>query len=291
MSRGDVARYWRDRLDTALGDAGFTPASTTGDPPDPPGLERVAVHHAAAVCPAGAMAPDPHRFDSTGRFVEATFTAIREVALVALRTAVPGSDPVAMVDSALSRPEVLRSGVADWVRRADRAALATLRNSTVAWVVDALAVGARRGEPAWCSPALLSHPVGYRGVTICAGADAVRSRGSDVHLLVMRPREGLTDRRVAGRVSIVWAIVRGEVPSSVTLGLRDSLERRRFVVDEGLLEESLRDAVDDIGWAQQPSTAPRVPGPQCRHCRLLSRCAEGAAKVEATRRYPFPPDP
>lgn len=289
MSRGDVARRWRGRLDAALDDpADGAPVPTTEDLPAPPVSERIALHEASAACPRGAMAPDPQRFDASGSFVEATFTATREVALVALRNAAPANTPVEMVESALSRPEALRSGVADWIQRVDRAALATLRNSAVAWVTDAMAVGARRGMPEWCAPALLRHRVDDRGVTICAATDAVRRHQQVVHLLVMRPREGVTDRRVAGRVVLLWAIVHGEEVASVTLGMRDSFDRRRFEIDEVLREESVGDAVDDIRWAQRPSTAPLVPGAQCRYCVLLDQCPEGVAKVGSNRRYPFP---
>lgn len=290
MSSSEVVRHWRDRLSAALDDpAEGIPVPRLGDLPAPPVLDRLALHHAAAVCPAGVMPPDPQRFDEDGRLVEATFTMIREVALVALRNAMPGSDAVTIVDAAMSQPDMLRQGVADWIRGADRAAVATLRNAAVSWVVDARAVGARHGEPQWCPPTPLVYPVGDRGVKISAAADALRRTASGVHLLVMRSRCGLTDRRVAGRVALLWAVVKGTVASSVVLGMRASHARLSFEVDDDLLEDSIADAVNDLRWAQQPSLAPIVPGSDCRYCRLLPVCVEGAAHVEATRRYPFPP--
>lgn len=279
-------RHWRGRLDEALEAAGVP---TTQELDAPPVLDRLALHHAGAVCPAGAMTPDPERFDAEGRFVEATFTCTRELALTALRRSPSGRPATEIVQEAMAEPEMLRWGVADWMNKTDRAGHSTLRNAAVSWVTDARALAARRGEPQWQSPAGLKHQPKRRGVALTATVDAVRATGSGTHLFVMRARRHPTDRRVAGRVALLWILVRGEATRSVVLGMRDSLERDVTQVDEELLEEATAHAVNDLRRAQRPSLAPLVPGVHCRYCRLLPQCTEGIEQVALTRRYPFPP--
>jgi hypothetical protein len=281
-----LVSHWRGRLDEAL-EAAAVPTAEQLDAP--PVLDRLALHHAGAVCPAGAMVPDPERFDAEGRFVEAAFTCTREVALTALRRTPPGRPAMEIVQEAIAEPEALRWGVGDWLSQTDRAGHSTLRNASVSWVTDVRALAARHGEPQWQSPAALAYQPKHRGVALAAAVDAVRVTGVGTHLFLMRARRHPTDRRVAGRVALLWILVRGEEPTSVVLGMRDSLERDVTEVDEELLEEATAHAVNDLRWGQRPSLAPLVPGAHCRYCRLLPRCAEGTEQVALTCRYPFPP--
>ncbi len=229
------------------------------------------------------MAPDPDRFDDDGRFIEATFTATREVALVALRSGVPAAGPVGMVESTLATPEDLRWGVVKWIEEADRGALATLRNAAVSWVTDAIALAARHGAPEWHVPAAMRFDPRGPGVQLTASVDAVRETGSGTHLFLMRSRAGTTDARIAGRIALLRVLERGQVATSVVLGFRDSLERGTYPVTDEMLHDAVHGAVDDIFHARRPSSAPRIPGPQCRYCVLLSRCPEGVEHVGVTR--------
>ncbi len=281
--RGELVRHWRTRLDSAL-DGAAVP--TAGELDTPPVITRFSLFHMANRCPASALVEDRARFDAEGNFVEAVFTATREVALVALsvdradradhvRSHTTGIDPHEMVERALAGPRGLRDGVGRWVRELDRAGAGALRSAAVSWVLDALALAARRGEPEWQSPRLLEHTPGGRGVTLTAGIDALRSTEQGRHLMTVRSSAGATDKRVAARIALLWVLVRGEVPASVVLGFRDSLQRRRFDVDEEVLDRAIDDAVVDITRAQRPSTAPRDPGPGCRRCSLSRDCPPG----------------
>lgn len=295
MRPSAVSREFARRLDAALEqDAGDAPGVSgpyvnDAAPGAAPVSQRVSLHRAAAECPAGALVEDPRRFDAEGDFVEAVFTCTREVALNALRRNPPGRPAEEIVQEAMADPESLRWGVADWVARADRAARSVLHDSAVSWVIDARALAARRGEPQWQPPAALSHRPRGCDVTLTATVDARRTTGSGAHLLVLRPRRDSAERRLVGRVALLWALGRGEVAASVVLGVRESLERRQSLVEDSLLEEAIDDAVADIGRTQRPSLAPRIPGAECRYCGALSECEQGRAHVAASRRYPCPP--
>lgn len=284
MNRGEVVRYWRQRLDEAL-DASGVP--TVEELPAPPVIDRLALFHTGSECVASAMDPDPHRFDADGFFIEAVFTATREVALVALRTLPDEMPAYEMVESVLRGRDALRAGVAAWVGQLDHAGIAALAAAAVSWIVDARALGARRGEPDWQLPRGLDHAPSGRGVVLTATVDAVRRSSGGPHLLVVRPTSTSTDRRVAARVALAWVLVRAEVPSSVVLGIRNSLQRVRFEVDRSFLDEAVGWAVDDIAHAQRPSLAPRHPGPYCRWCSIADGCAQGCAWLERARVHPF----
>lgn len=270
--RGHLVRAWRLRLEGALAEAAVPPARKLDVPPV---VDRLGLFHTGADCPASSLAPDPDRIDADGRFIEATFTAAREVALVALREGVVGMAPREMVDGALADPGSLRSGVASWVSELDHAGTAALRAAAVSWMTDARALAARRSEPDWQAPRLLAHRPAASGVTLTAAVDAVQRSVSGAHLMTLRSSATANDRRVAARIALLWVLVRAELPVSVVLGMRNTLDRLRVDADEDLLESALTDATIDIARARRPSSAPRRPGPWCRWCSLAADCPPG----------------
>lgn len=279
MSRGEVALHWRGRLDSAL--AGLEdPRVAHGGAAPQPREARVSAAQAGAACAASALAPDPARFDEAGRFREAVFTATREVAIVALRSSAPQLQPArGIVDATLADPDSLRPSLAEWLGELDEGGLAALRSAAVSWVIDARALAARRGAPDWHEPRALAHTPGPLRVTITAHVDARRPAdqpGAGPHLMVIRPRSSSRDARIAHRTALLWALVRGEVPSSVVLGIRDTMQRVGFRIDDARLGEAVNEAAQDIAEVLAGEEASRSPGPQCRHCRILATCAAGA---------------
>lgn len=284
VNRGELVRHWRGRLDEAL-DADGVP--TIGELDAPPVIDRLGLFHTGSECVASAMHPDPDRFDADGAFIEAVFTATREVALVALRSSPIGTAAFEMVERVLDEPDALRPGAGAWVGQLDHAGVAALRAAVVSWIVDARALGARRGEPDWQHPRALDHAPPGRGVVLTAAIDAVRKSPGGPHLLVVRSAGTSVDRYVAMRAALLWVLVRAEVPSSVVLGIRNSLERLRFEVDQAFLDGAVERAVTDIAHAQRPSLAPRRPGRYCRWCRVAGLCPEGSAWIERVGVHPF----
>ncbi len=271
---------WRRRLDEEVVARGVPAAA---DLPSGPVRDWVPAHVAGALCPARAHLPDPD-------FVETAGTASRAVALTALRsiTSASSARPAEMVRAVVADPSALRPGLADFIRGLDRAGRAAVVGASTRWLVDAVALAHRRGTPSWQEPFNLRYSPDGCGVTLSAGVDAIRRRGAEVHLLVIRLRPYPPDARLARRTALLWALVRGEEPASVVLGHRESMDLVRHDIDPDVLEWAVSDAADDIRWAQRPSEAPPVPGGECRYCPMLDVCPEGGGHVDEQRYAPFP---
>jgi len=280
-TRGEVAKHWRDRLGDGLRSAGVEPPDADG-----PGPARDWLGHHLAAEPCAARAYVVH-----DDFEESASTAARAIALTALAGRSTGDDlPTDRVNAVLEVPEDLRPSLAEWLRGLDRAGTAAVAAAATAWLVDAVALGHRRGdEPAWQDPRTVAFKPKPWGVSLAASCDAVRASPAGINLLVVRRRASATDARLARRVALVWALVTGQVPASVVLGHRDSLQRDRHPVDDPMMEVALQDAVLDIGWAIAPSGAPVVPNSGCRHCPLLDSCEDGMAHEDLFGGAPFPP--
>ncbi|MGI9578892.1 MAG: hypothetical protein ACR2OH_11865 [Microthrixaceae bacterium] len=289
--RADVMGRWLPAIEDALAAGpGSVESSDTADP------VRVDAHLAAAECPAGHLAPQDDFRDSAR-------AAAREIALETLRRhrdgagrddggrnpSAPARDAIAEVASTLCDTTIFRPGLGEWLDQLDRAERAAVTAAAASWMVDALALTSRNGEPHWHGPGHRLRKLRSAPVTIAARVDASRRTRSGIHLLVLSPGARGTDARLARRIALVTAAAHGEVPVEVHIGHRDTLARYRHPIDDAELDSAVVELTDDAGWRLKPSTAPRHPGRSCRWCTLAENCPEGTQHLAATKGAPIPP--
>lgn len=280
--RAEVIRRWLGAVEESVAES----SAGAGDPNGDTEPMRVDSHLAAADCPAGHLGPSEEYRDSARN-------AARELALETLRRNPPAGagarrDPLTEVAATLGETTVFRPGLASWFEEIDRAQRAAVVAAAVSWMVDALALAARHGEPTWHSPSHRARKLGSAPVTIAVRVDASRQTRAGNHLLVLSPGARRTDQRLARRIALVSAAAYGEVPVEVHIGHRDTLGRYRHEIDGKQLDLGVEELTDDIRWRLSPSGAPRLPGRSCSWCSLADQCPEGSAHLNATRGSPVP---
>ena len=278
--RAEVMQHWLGAISAEASERGF------GPPPDPDDRPRVDAHLASALCPAQRLAPGEEFRDSARVWA-------RSIGLEALRRHAAGRadaprDPVAEVTDVMGESTAHAPGLGMWLDQIDRAESAAVAAAAVSWMVDALALAARHGEPLWHSPTARMRDLPSPRVRVSARVDAVRETTSGTHLLVVAPRPQGTDARLARRVALVSAVANGEVPLQVHIGHRETLTRHSHPIGGAEFDRAVSEVADDIGWKLEPSSAPRVPGAGCRWCPLADDCPEGTAHLVATRGAPAP---
>jgi len=281
--RAEVIGRWLGAVEESVAESSAGARVSSGDTE----VLRVDAHLAAADCPAGHLGPSEEYRDSARN-------AARELALETLRRNPPRGagarrDPLAEVSATLGETTVFRPGLASWFEEIDRAERSAVVAAAVSWMVDALALAARHGEPLWHIPSHRARKLVSAPVTIAVRVDASRETRAGNHLLVLAPGPRRTDQRLARRIALVSAAAHGEVPVEVHIGHRDTLGRYRHGIDDEQLELGVEELTDDIRWRLSPSDAPRLPGRSCTWCALADVCPEGSAHLDATRGSPVPP--
>ena len=280
--RAEVIGRWLGAVEESVAESSAGAGVSSGDTE----VLRVDAHLAAADCPAGHLGPSEEYRDSARN-------AARELALETLRRHPQGGagsprDPRAEVASTLGETTVFRPGLARWFEEIDRAERAAVVAAAVSWMVDALALAARHGEPLWHSPSHRARKLVSAPVTIAVRVDASRETRAGNHLLVLAPGARRTDQRLARRIALVSAAAHGEVPVEVHIGHRDSLRRQSHSIDHDVLDVAVAELTDDVRWRLAPSAAPRLPGRSCSWCALADQCPEGSEHLTATRGSPVP---
>ncbi len=265
----EVVRQWEHEVRAALS------AARSEDPPADGGDAAVlSAHRVGTPCPLRARAQSGEEFPG-----ESPRLAARRVALAAL--ADHRGSPPERVTAALEVPERLDDSLRRWLCDLGPAARVALESAAVAWVTDALALGADRSEPVWSTRALRWRDDGLR-VDLRATFDARRGPSTDRRLLLVRSRPGPCDGDAARFVALVYALACGVVPTRVSLGYRGSLQRRHLAVGEPGLATAVEEVVRHDRW-QRRGDAPAVGGEWCVHCPYRVDCPDGESATSGRR--------
>ena len=269
MRPSEVVRRWEHEVRAAV-------SSARASRPEPGDVGPVVLtaHLMGAPCPARA------RTESTEEYPgESPRLGARRVALAAL--AEHRGSPPERVRAVLDAPEGLDDSLRAWVRSLGPAARVGLEAAAVAWVTDALALGAHRSEPVWSTRGLRWRDDELH-LDLRAGFDARRGPSTDRRLLLVRSRPGPGDGEAARFVALVYAVSCGVVPARVSLGYRSPLEHRHLDVGESGLAVAVEEVVRRAGW-QRHGDAPAVAGEWCGHCPYRGDCPEGESASSARR--------